>query len=106
LELRDGFEAWLFGRSKTKEYFWGDLDWAGMRILAALRSSFPETEAWEPGYRLMLELLQAGHGHSPDAADKAGQRATELTGCGFADRELLLALRTFERFVDQEAVTL
>lgn len=105
-ELRGGFEAWLFGRSKTEEYFWGDLDWAGMRILAALRSSFSATKAWEPGYRPMLQLLKEGRSHSPDAADKAGQLATELTGCRFADGELLPALREFEWFVDQEAVTL
>ncbi len=105
-DLRDGFEAWLFGRGGQPSYFWGDLDWAGMRILAAMRASFPELSAWQPGYSQMLEALKRGHGHSPEAAEKQGQRALTASGCGFADSELFPALRETGRFLDQELFTL
>lgn len=103
---REGFEAWLFGKGVTPAYFWGDLDWAGMRILFAMRASFPGLTAWEPGYSLMLATLLDGQGHSPDAADKQGQKAIEGTGCTYADSQLLPALQCFGRYVDQESVSL
>jgi hypothetical protein len=101
-DLRDGFKAWLFGQGGQPAYFWGDLDWAGMRILAAMRSSFPGLEAWETGYAPMLASLEQGQGHSPEAAEKQGQRALAGTGCAYADNRLLPALREMGRFVDQE----
>ncbi|MBS0317177.1 MAG: hypothetical protein JSR49_08640, partial [Proteobacteria bacterium] len=104
--LREGFEAWLFGKGSAAAFFWGDLDWAGMRILSAMRASFPGLTAWEPGFGPMLASLREGGGHSPDAADKQGQKAIEMTGCAYADGQLLPALRTAGRFVDQEAVSL
>lgn len=105
-DVRDGFEAWLFGREARPAYFWGDLDWSGMRILAAMRSTFADLGAWEPGYRAMLEALCAGHGHPPEAADKAGQRPVASTGCSYADGALLRALSAEGRFVDQETIAL
>lgn len=104
---RDCLESWLYGKGSTMpEYFWGDLDWAGMQILAALRSSFPRIQAWAPGYGPMLTALQDGHGHEPKAAEKAGQRPLDATGCAYADMNLLPALRVTGRFVDQEVVSL
>lgn len=100
------FERWLFRQgepSLTNAFFWGDLDFSGIRILAALRSTFSTLVAWEPGYRPMLDSLKAGGGHPPLAADKAGQRALDRTGCPFADSELLPALKLAGRFLDQEA---
>ncbi len=73
-----------------------------MRILAAMRSSFPGLEAWETGYAPMLASLEQGQGHSPEAAEKQGQRALAGTGCAYADNRLLPALREMGRFVDQE----
>ncbi|RYF29517.1 MAG: hypothetical protein EOO23_06830, partial [Comamonadaceae bacterium] len=99
------FERWLFRQAEPGEksaFFWGDLDFSGMWILAALRSTFSTLVAWQPGYRPMLESLQAGGGHPPLAADKAGQRPLERTGCPFADSELLPALKLAGRFLDQE----
>jgi len=103
---KDVFEKWLLDREiETSTYFWGDLDWSGMRILAAMRSTFPSMTAWQPGYAPMLAHLMAGQGHSPEAADKRGQRALTSTGCGFADGQLVPELRQQERFVDQELFT-
>ena len=49
-EAREGFRGNLFSTEDLRpSYFWGDLDWSGMSILKALRSSFPNMEAWEPG---------------------------------------------------------
>lgn len=105
-EIKLLFEKWLFGNADTANpvHFWGDLDFAGMRILTAMRSTFPCLTAWEPGYALMLQELLAGRGHSPEAAEKAGQRLIEKTGCLYADHHLIPALKTKGRFVDQEFV--
>jgi len=101
-DLRDGFKAWLFGKGVQPAYFWGDLDWAGMRILAAMRASFPGLTAWQPGYAPMLTSLQEGHGHSPEAAEKQGQKALTGAGCPYADGHLMPALHDTGCFVDQE----
>ncbi|WP_197325164.1 Wadjet anti-phage system protein JetD domain-containing protein [Ralstonia solanacearum] len=101
-DLRDGFKAWLFGKSTQPAHFWGDLDWSGLRILVAMRSSFPGLTAWQLGYGPMLLALLAGQGHSPDAAEKQGQRALSDTGCAYTDGHLVPALRETSRFVDQE----
>lgn len=100
--LRDGFEGWLFGKGTKPACFWGDLDWAGMRILSAMRASFASMSAWQPGYSLMCDALERGEGHSPEAADKQGQKALALTGCLYADTRLLPTLAATGRFVDQE----
>ncbi len=103
-EIKQFFEEWLFSSAAMESpvYFWGDLDFAGMRILAAMRSTFPRLTAWEPGYALMLNELKNGMGHSPEAAEKAGQRPIERTGCLYADLQLMSALKMHGRFVDQE----
>lgn len=105
-DLRDAFEAWLFGRGATPVFFWGDLDYAGMRILAAMRSSFAGLSAWVPGYAPMLAGLVDGRGHSPEAAEKQGQRPIASTGCPYADTHLLPAIGSTGRYLDQELFTL
>lgn len=104
-DLRDGFEAWLFDKGSTPAFFWGDLDWSGMRILSAMRTSFAGLSAWEPGYSLMLATLTEGKGHSPEAADKQGQKMLGASGCAYADAHLLPALQAHGRFVDQEQIS-
>lgn len=100
---KDDFERWLFApASAMPVYFWGDLDWAGLRILSALKGPFLNMAAWKPGYGPMLDSLQAGMGHSPEAADKKGQRPLQSVGCEYADGELIPALKKFGKFVDQE----
>lgn len=103
-EIKQLFEEWLFDNADptSSVYFWGDLDFSGMRILKAMRATFPQLTAWEPGYVLMLQELLAGRGHSPEAAEKAGQSPIETTGCQYADHQLIPALKTEGRFVDQE----
>lgn len=101
------FESWLFSTSSSlPTLFWGDLDWSGMRILTAMRSSFENIEAWGPGYAPMLEGLMSGQGHAPTTADKQGQLPISATGCPYADNQLLPALWSHEAFVDQEVFTL
>lgn len=105
----EAFEGWLFDKSADAlmpTFFWGDLDFSGMRILAAMRSSFPELRAWESGYAPMLQALAEGRGHSPEAAEKKGQRPVSATGCAYADRELVPALQKWGMYVDQELFSL
>jgi hypothetical protein len=50
-----------------------------MTIVARLRGSFECAGAWKPGYGILLRILEAEGGHSPEAARKAGQLGTNLT---------------------------
>lgn len=83
--------------------FWGDLDFAGMSILAVLRRSLPTLQAWDLGYATMVSDLAHGYGHEPDEARKGVQIDPIATGCMYADQTLLPAMRTHRRFIDQEA---
>lgn len=94
--------GWLWDGSPLPCWFWGDLDFSGMRILAALRKTFSGLEAWQPGYGPMLEVLQRGGGHRPDSAKKAGQAPIAVTGCPYADSFLLPAIVQTGLFADQE----
>lgn len=96
------FRDWLWGAGVQPVWFWGDLDFSGMRILAALRAVFNGLRAWEPGYLPMLTRLEQGGGHAPDAAGKEGQLRLQCTGCEFADNRLLPALTRYGTFIDQE----
>ncbi len=103
----DYFSSWLFAKNiAIPVWFWGDLDWSGMRILSTMRSNFPEMQAWQPGYAPMLESLLEGHGHSPEAADKRGQRPVASVGCPYADDPLLVALKANGKYVDQEQISI
>lgn len=102
---RDEFEAWWFAPQATPPgplYFFGDLDYSGMAILAALRRRFGDVRAWQAGYAPLLERLRAGHGHTPELADKQQQNDPGTTGCDYADKVLLPAARRYG-FIDQEA---
>lgn len=77
---------------------------AFMQILASLREVFPDATAWQPGYAHLLSVIASGGGHPPETANKGRQADPEATGCAYADKVLLTALRSVERFVDQEAV--
>lgn len=98
-------EAWLYeepGAPALAVSFFGDLDFAGMRILAQLRQVFADCRGWPPGYLALLAALHAGQSHAPEEADKAGQSDPGSTGCELADGLLLPALRSYQRCVDQE----
>lgn len=86
----------------TQTFFWGDLDYAGMGILRALRLSLPHLLAWQPGYQQMLNVILKGAGHTPEQGGKDGQTDPLETGCRYADQQLLPALRMTGRFLDQE----
>lgn len=96
------FLAWLRAGTRLPCWFWGDLDHAGMRILAALRGVFDDASAWEPGYSPMLARLKAGHGHAAESGAKTGQQPIDVTGCAYADQQLIPELTATGRFVDQE----
>lgn len=102
------FERWLFDSAALARpvHFWGDLDYAGMRILATMRASFPGLTAWEPGYAPMLAGLLNGEGHIPEAAEKVGQRPVSGTGCLFADTKLIPAMAAHGQYLDQEMISL
>lgn len=98
------FIGWLREEVELHSWFWGDLDYSGMRILAALRAVFDGLAAWQPGYEPMLERLRNNVGHSPDEAGKARQCVIDETGCHYADTQLLPSLKVSGIFVDQEVV--
>lgn len=98
----DAFETVLFSAKDVPTFFWGDLDFAGMAILASLKTMFPSARAWEPGYAPMLARLERGDGHLPAESGKERQRPIERTGCPYADSVLIPALRSTGRFLDQE----
>lgn len=105
---RLAFRDWLHARDgvaqeSTVVSFYGDLDLAGMQILALLRQSIPHCGAWRPGYEALLSLLQTSWGHRPESAGKEGQTDPGITGCAYADAVLLPALRQSGLCVDQEA---
>lgn len=102
------FKDWLYARDcvvqeSTVVSFYGDLDLAGMQILAHLRQSIPHCGAWRPGYEALLSLLQTSRGHRPESAGKERQTDPGITGCAYADAVLLPALRQSGLCVDQEA---
>ncbi len=104
-EQRQRLEAWWFGAVEESLpcYFWGDLDYAGIAILKVLRLRFPGIEAWQPGYAPMLKRL--ADGHRVVDAGKQEQVDPGVSGCAYADRQLLPAMREQGRFLDQEWVS-
>lgn len=102
-DVRHSFERWWFdeGEPCGPCYFWGDLDFAGMQILKALRARFGEVTAWRQGYEPMLAALRAQGGHRGHRDDASAQVDPQLTGCPFADERLLPAIREYGQ-IDQE----
>lgn len=105
-DVRDRFNAWWFEQEarSTRCWFWGDLDFAGMQILKALRARFGDVRAWEPGYAPMLEALRVSGGHASGPNAK-GQVDPGETGCPYADAYLLPAIRE-HGLMDQERAAL
>lgn len=105
-QLQQQFLSWWYdnGQNNWPVYFWGDLDYAGMDILANLKLRFETIEAWKLGYQPMLELLLSGGGHTAEATGKQGQKEAGETACVYADEILIPALISSGRFVDQEWV--
>ncbi len=91
------FERWWFGQQSTPSptpcWFWGDLDFAGMQILKALRTRFGDVRAWPPGYAPMVADLRRERGYSSAASLRRGQIDPLTTGCPYADEVLLPAIR-------------
>jgi hypothetical protein len=104
-EAQTQFETWWFdgGPSLGALGFWGDLDFAGMQILKALRGRFADLSSWKPGYDPMVAALRGGGGHKPAVPDTLGQVDPGETGCIYADAVLLPAIRELGQF-DQEGV--
>lgn len=100
------FEDWWFeaGAPAGPCWFWGDLDFAGMQILKALRQRFEGLTAWRPGYEPMVQTLREQGGYRPFAPGEPGQSDPGTTGCPFADADLLPAIRQYGQ-LDQERVT-
>lgn len=96
-------EEWLFADASWPVQFFGDLDYAGMQILATLRDVFPHAQAWAQGYGALARILERGGGHPPAHAGKELQIDPGQTGCNHADQYLLPLMRRHGRFMDQEA---
>ncbi len=103
-DARSTFDRWWFeaGLPPGPCHFWGDLDFAGMQILKALRQRFGDVAAWRPGYEPMLAVLRASGGYH-GGGDSRGQIDPAVTGCAFADDVLLPAIREFGQ-LDQESL--
>ncbi len=104
--MKEEFKQFWYNEviSEWPSYFWGDLDFSGMDMLANLKQSFKSIEAWQAGYQPMLDLILQGIGHSPELMTKQRQNDPGKTGCQYADEKLLPALRitTSVLFIDQE----
>ncbi len=98
----DAVEDWLFGAAELPVRFFGDLDHAGMQILASLREVFADAQAWKLGYGMLANATERGGGHGPGLAAKELQADPGHTGCPYADQELLPLMRRHGRFMDQE----
>ena len=107
LEFAGRFDEWWYdgGMPLGPCWFWGDLDFAGMQILKALRSRFEGLRGWPAGYEPMLAKLQAMGGYgAAQSDDLRGQVDPVLTGCAYADGTLLPAIRRYGQ-TDQESMT-
>lgn len=103
-EVRAKFGEFWLGHSQLPCFFWGDLDFAGMAILASLKQVFPGVEAWQPGYQPMVALLRQGSGHSAVGGEKEKQYHPGSTSCPYADYVLIPAIEEQLAFIDQETV--
>lgn len=103
LEFAERFDAWWYdgGAALGPCWFWGDLDFAGMQILKNLRERFEGLDAWPPGYASMLAQLKSCGGYGVRIDEARGQVDPVMTGCEYADRELLPAIREYGQ-MDQE----
>jgi hypothetical protein len=102
------FEDWWFGTQDQDWscFFWGDMDYAGLGILKALRRSFESIEAWALGYGKMIDFHREGHGQTIRDSKKMQQLDPGHCGCRLADETLLPAIRKHQRFLDQEVVAM
>jgi hypothetical protein len=100
------FGRWWYegGSAPGPCWFWGDLDFAGMQILKALRSRFEGLTAWRRGYEPMLEQLRVHGGYQPPSDEIRGQTDPGCTGCPLADTVLLPAIREYGQ-MDQERLS-
>lgn len=103
---KQSFENWWFSNdtNSIQSYFWGDMDYAGMSILKALRRSFTDISAWQTGFKLMLKFHEQGHGHKIRDSKKMQQLDPGTTGCHYADDVILPTIRSSQRFLDQEII--
>lgn len=102
---RERFEKWWFCNGETIPcFFWGDMDFAGMAILAALKKTFSNIQAWQCGYDAMQKYYHSGVHHKPSSTGRQRQKDPEVTGCEYADNVLLPLIRATGEFLDQEVV--
>lgn len=104
IEGKKEFISWFYFEKEMNidTFFWGDLDYSGIDILASLKSNFPNLRAWEEAYSRMIDALDFGH--PPIMAKKENQREPRVTGCHYADDILLPALKEKKFFLDQEFI--
>lgn len=105
-DSRDRFTNWWMNKRTfdIQPFFWGDLDYSGLGILAALQAVFPGIRAWQIGYAPMVDYHRKGVHHPKQSAKKDKQLAPETCSCVYADKVLLPLIRQSEYFLDQEIV--
>ncbi|AJQ96601.1 Wadjet anti-phage system protein JetD domain-containing protein [Gynuella sunshinyii] len=108
LEQRNRFISSWFEQCMTL-YFWGDLDFAGLDMLALMNQKYrAKVNAWQPGYQLLRDQIEAGKGIAADVyqqiTGKAQNRKISATGDPWADEQLLQYLQSHQSFVQQETV--
>jgi hypothetical protein len=75
-----------------------------MQILKSLRNRFEGLTAWQPGYAPMVQTLHSRGGYAaPKAGEDPAQVDPGLTGCVYADNNLLPAVREYGQ-IDQESI--
>lgn len=98
------FLLWFYSNDNEKKevYFWGDLDYSGLSILASLKKNFTNLKAWESPYSLMAKELENDNGHAYEMAEKQNQKKIDITGCEYSDEVLIPLLNKTKMFLDQE----
>lgn len=103
---RNRFTHWWINKEDVdiQPYFWGDLDYSGLGILASLQLAFPGIQAWQLGYAAMVDYHHRSFYHPKSSAKKSNQSAPTTCGCDYADTVLLPLIKNDEYFLDQEVV--
>ena len=100
------FCDWWFSEQQDIDVlFWGDLDYEGMSILKTLRFKFFNARSFKAAYQGVLDYHSRGVSHPFHHGNKGRQTDPMNTGCDFADRALLPAIRHRQSFTDQEVLS-
>ena len=103
---KEDFILWIYQEKELdiNTYFWGDFDFEGIGILAALKSNFKNLQAWQVAYNVMIKAIKANFGHTAKMSGKDKQKEPKETSCFYTDNILIPLLLEKKLFLDQEFV--